>query len=97
MFLTCMKPKKPEFVECINFNIPSCDGCLDLSNEQVYLRAKGRISQYTWLSWCAGIKAHLDRPAFSSVFNEVKDNSGFTYLERLLESEYKSDPINWFK
>ncbi len=39
---------------------------LDLSNEQVYLRAKGRISTYTWQSWSAGIKAHLARETFST-------------------------------
>ena len=70
---------------------------LDLSNEQVYLRAKGRVTQYTWQSWCSGIKAHLERPAFKVVFEEIKDVSGFSYLEKLVETEYKSDPINWFK
>ncbi|WP_250657836.1 hypothetical protein [Alkalimarinus coralli] len=69
---------------------------LDLSNEQVYLRAKGRISRHTWESWCLGIKAHLERPAFKQVFDEVKVNSGFTYLERLVDSGYKSDPDDWF-
>lgn len=28
---------------------------LDLANEQVYLRAKGRISKHTWASWSSGI------------------------------------------
>jgi len=69
---------------------------LDLSNEQVYLRAKGRISKYTWASWCLGIKAHLERPAFKQVFDEVRDNSGFTYLERLVDSKYESDLDSWF-
>ncbi|MFT7184709.1 MAG: hypothetical protein ACI84K_000075 [Pseudohongiellaceae bacterium] len=69
---------------------------LDLSNEQVYFRAKGRISKYTWESWSLGIKGHLERPAFKQVFEEVRDVSGFTYLERLVDSKYESDPDNWF-
>ena len=70
---------------------------LDLSNEQVYLRAKERVSTHTWNSWCAGIKSHLDRPAFGSVFEEVKEKSGFSYLEKLVDTSYESDPIKWYK
>ena len=70
---------------------------LDLTNEQVYLRAKGRITRLTWNSWCSGIKAHLARPAFKMVFDEVKQNSGFTYLEKLIAQNYEVDPIAWYK
>ena len=70
---------------------------LDLSNEQVYLRAKERISTHTWNSWCAGIRLHLARPAFSAVFDEIKDKSGFTYLERLVDTNYSTDPKDWFR
>lgn len=70
---------------------------LDLSNEQVYLRAKGRISNHTWASWCSGIKAHMEKKAFRVVFDEVKENAGFSYLERLVEDEFSSDPSDWFK
>lgn len=68
----------------------------DLTNEQIYLRAKGRISRHTWASWSAGIEAHLKRPAFKSVFNEIKNCGGFTYLERLVETDYLSDPRSWY-
>lgn len=70
---------------------------LDLTNEQVYLRAKGRISTYTWQSWCSGIKGHLERPAFADVFAEVKTDSSFTYLERLAATNFESDPLSWYK
>jgi len=70
---------------------------LDLSNEQVYLRAKGRISQHTWNSWCSGIKAHLDRPEFKRVYDEVKQDSSFTYLESLISQSYGTDPKSWYK
>jgi hypothetical protein len=51
---------------------------------------------YTWESWCIGIKAHLERPAFKHVFDEVRDDSGFTYLGKLVDSKYESDPDGWF-
>ena len=70
---------------------------LDLTNEQVYLRAKGRISQHTWTSWCSGIKSHLERPAFRSVYNEIKQDSSFTYLEKLVSKNYQIDPKFWYK
>lgn len=69
---------------------------LDLTNEQIYLRAKGRISTHTWNSWCSGIKGHLHRPAFKQVFEEVKQGSSFTYLEKLVADEFKSDPKHWY-
>jgi len=70
---------------------------LDLSNEQVYLRAKGRITRLTWEIWCSGMQAHLERPAFNRVFVEISGACGFSYLRRLVSSDYKSDPVNWFK
>ena len=69
---------------------------LDLSNEQIYLRAKGRITRHTWNSWSSGIEAHLKRPTFQRVFEEIKHSSGFTYLERLVDNSYNSDPRSWF-
>jgi len=69
---------------------------LDLTNEQIYLRVKGHISKQTWISWSAGIQAHLRRPAFSSVFNEIKSKCGFSYLERLVDEGFLSDPKVWF-
>ncbi len=70
---------------------------LDLANEQVYLRAKGRISKHTWASWASGIQSHLEKPAFSEVYLEVKEKSHFTYLSRLADSNFESDPGTWYK
>lgn len=70
---------------------------LDLSNEQIYLRAKGRISRHTWNSWQAGISGHMAKKAFRTVFEEVQEISAFTYLSRLDEDKYNSDPIAWFR
>lgn len=69
---------------------------LDLSNEEVYYRAKGRISNHTWNSWRAGIKAHMAKPAFRAVYEEVAEKSDFSYLMRLIEAEFKTDPENWY-
>jgi hypothetical protein len=68
----------------------------DLSNEQVYLRAKGKVTQVTWMSWSSGIKAHLERPAFQDVYEEIKNASGFTYLDRLINEDFKTDPNKWY-
>jgi len=70
---------------------------LDLTNEQVYLRAKGRVSNHTWSSWSSGIEAHMKKKAFTEVFDEIKDFSAFTYLERLVKDRFKSDPAHWYK
>lgn len=69
---------------------------LDLSNEQIYLRAKGRVSTITWQTWSMGIKAHLERPAFASVLVEIKGHCGFSYLAKLVETDYVSDPKEWY-
>jgi hypothetical protein len=69
----------------------------DLANEQAYLRAKGRICKTTWLSWSTGMEMHLSRPAFSIVYDEVIEASSFTYLKRLVDARFKSDPRIWFK
>lgn len=70
---------------------------LDLANEQVYLRAKGRISKHTWASWCTGIQLLLEKPAFKEVYLEVVEKSNFTYLSRLVNAEFGSDPDCWYR
>jgi hypothetical protein len=68
----------------------------DLANEQAYLRAKGRITKLTWSSWSIGMKDHLSRPAFMEVYGEVIDQSSFTYLKRLVDSDFEIDPREWY-
>ena len=81
---------KKEYVRELIFNY------LDLSNEQIYYRTINRISSSTWKGWSGGIEAHLKKPAFQLVWDEIKNegNCGFTFLERL-EKDYGSDPVNW--
>jgi len=70
---------------------------LDLSNEQVYLRMKKRVSYDRWIEWSKGIQQHLQRPFFQWVLQEVENDSfeTFTYLERLISEEFKTDPAKW--
>ncbi|MGF1719670.1 hypothetical protein L4D20_06435 [Vibrio kyushuensis] len=68
---------------------------LDLCNQQVYLRAKGRISDDRWVDWCDGIQENLVKSAFLSVWTEVQDKASFSYLNRLENESFKSDPLRW--
>ena len=70
---------------------------LDLSNEQIFLRKRGRIQKDTWDDWCSGIESHLTKVAFKEVWDEVKKEapSTFSFLEKLEIKGFKDDPINW--
>jgi hypothetical protein len=43
-----------------------------LSNEQVFLWRNRRIRKRTWEHWRAGIKSHIERPAFRRAWSEIK-------------------------
>ena len=59
---------------------------IDLTNEQVFLRMKGRIRKDTWADWCQGIRVNLARPAFSRAWEQIKSRSPDTFEElRALE------------
>lgn len=70
---------------------------LDLSNEQAYFRLCGRVRKRTWEGWCLGIKANLNKVEFNKVWTEVYNYSPdtFTYLARLKEDEFTTDPKSW--
>lgn len=68
---------------------------LDLCNQQVYLRAKGRISADRWADWCEGIQENLGKRAILSVWSEVRDKASFSYLHRLECEHFKVDPLRW--
>ena len=48
---------------------------VDLSNEQICLRRRGRISREVWSSWRSGIQSNLELPAFSQAWHEIKERS----------------------
>jgi hypothetical protein len=70
---------------------------IDLSNEQVFLRQAGRVGQITWQSWCEGIEANLDKPAFKRAWQQVKvsANQSFSELRQLESTSFRSDPRSW--
>lgn len=69
----------------------------DLSNGQVFLRHKGRVSARTFVFWSGGIKSHLSRPAFARAWAEISSRvpNDFRELRRLVAEDYKSDPRTW--
>lgn len=70
---------------------------LDLSNEQVSLRAKKRINKDVWPDWCTGIKENLAKPEFKLVWEEIKREApgSFSFLEKLENKNFNNDPENW--
>lgn len=69
---------------------------IDLSNEQVYLRQRRRVSKEVWQSWREGIKTNLSLPAFAAAWEEVKDRTNsFAELRRLEKGRYAVDPALW--
>jgi len=68
---------------------------LDLCNEQVYQRAKKRVSKERWREWVLGIELNLSRPFFKQVWSEVKQSTPgfFSFLEALEKGAFKIDPV----
>ena len=69
---------------------------IDLSNEQVSLRIRGRISKAVWEYWCAGIQANLSLPSFNRAWSEIQSQcSSFQELRRLEAEKFIRDPKTW--
>jgi hypothetical protein len=58
----------------------------DLSNEQAFLAARGRIRRATWANWQEGIDQHLARPAFEQAWRALAPylDGSFNDLKTLL-------------
>jgi hypothetical protein len=69
---------------------------VDLSNEQVSLRRRGRIGNDVWQYWCSGIQANLALPSFKRAWSEIQDQcDSFQELRRLEAENFNLDPITW--
>jgi len=70
---------------------------VDLSNEQIFLRSKNRISKSTWENWQDGIRSNLSLPALQKAWQEIdkKSPTRFDGLRTLNISEFKTDPLEW--
>ena len=68
----------------------------DLTNEQISLRARGRITPEVWGNWLEGIKENLKLSAFARAWTEIKaKSSAFDGLRRLENDKYRTDPKDW--
>jgi len=71
---------------------------IDLTNEQVSLRQRKRISENAWWYWVSGIQANLRLPVFCRAWDEIKVKSkSFDELRRLEKEDFKTDPAKWEK
>ena len=69
---------------------------IDLSNEQVSLRQRNRISKEVWENWCSGMEQNLNLPAFAKAWTEIKAKTpSFKELRAVEESGFKADPREW--
>ena len=70
---------------------------IDLTNEEVFLRKRGRVSRKTWTYWLDGIKSNLSRPTFKRAWEEIKvrNSDSFNELRRLEKGNFKTDPHTW--
>jgi hypothetical protein len=77
--------------------LPTFIHYINLSNEQVFLRKTGRITDATWQNWCDGIRMNLSRPGFSCAWAIIKENAScsFEELKRLESSRFQEDPRQW--
>jgi hypothetical protein len=69
----------------------------DLSNQQVFLRQVGRITDPRWSTWVDEIQINLAKPAFRSAWEEIKSRAPgeFTLLRRLESTAFDTDPMDW--
>jgi hypothetical protein len=69
---------------------------IDLTNEEVSLRQRKRISEEVWQYWLSGIQMNLRLPAFHRAWTEIKGKSeSFQELRRLENEAFKIDPAKW--
>jgi hypothetical protein len=70
---------------------------IDLSNEEVFLRQRNRITEKTWKYWLDGIKSNLSKPAFKRAWEEIKEKADGSFMElrRLEENGFEGDPPTW--
>jgi hypothetical protein len=69
---------------------------VDLCNQQLQLRQRGRISADVWTNWSEGIRDNLSLPAFKRAWTEIKRKSkSFRELRKLEGDQFASDPNVW--
>jgi hypothetical protein len=65
----------------------------DLTNDELFLRRKGRVSASTWDEWVQGIKENMSLRAFHDAWAALnQDGRTFRELGRLIASDFTYDP-----
>jgi len=73
----------------------------DLSNEQIFLRQQGRISDSRWECWSEGIRENMNLKEINDFWEVViahdksTDKTRFTMLSKFAANGYCEDPKNW--
>lgn len=69
----------------------------DLTNYQVFLRSKKRISEDAWSEWMQGIHEVCTLPAFERAWRliRVRRPNLFADLSKFRDSEFKIDPVSF--
>jgi hypothetical protein len=82
----------------ITKHLPNFYQYFDLTNYQIFLRQRGRVSRKTWKFWVDGIKTNLERPSFAHSWDDVSRRSAtdFSELRRLIRDDFKHDPKRWW-
>ncbi len=69
----------------------------DLTNEQVFLRRRERVSEAAWKIWQRGIREMMELPAFAKAWREIgpRAASRFQGFRKIEEGSFDCDPLNW--
>lgn len=69
----------------------------DLSDEQVFQRSHGRVSDLTWTNWAEGIRETMNKPAFAQALRKIIERrpEAFSDLRRFLGGPTDNDPERW--
>ena len=96
---TLLHDVRKELPECEHERLRDVYLYLDLCNEQVFLRAIGRVSRSTWtIQWGDGIKGNVcGNDAISGIWQLIKDKTGDFRELRAFEDygEGWKDPRSW--
>ncbi|MFN4244065.1 MAG: hypothetical protein ACK4PI_12620 [Tepidisphaerales bacterium] len=69
----------------------------DLTNQVIFLRQTGRLSDLRWETWLDEIRVNLDKPAFKAAWDEIRRRAPgeFILLRRLESTAFDTDPRDW--
>ena len=70
--------------------LPAFYRYFDLSNEEAFLRAQGRVRSETWANWVEGIQQNMARPGFQQAWQRMLPRLDGSFEElKVIESRRK--------